>query len=818
MQPKGKNTSWTHLGAVLALSSALWITGCASKATPSVVAAGTSPPVESDASSSPSSSPSASSGATTASLTGTQQQTGYRITQGSANTGDTGGNSGPVRMARISFVQGNVSWRTDDASAWSNASLNLPLRQGAAISVSSGSKAEVQFDDGARMRLGNGTVATLQTMYSDDKGEFTEVKLNNGLTSFTLISKLSQYQIDTPTTSIKATGPAYLRVGVGSGTEVVCRRGTATVEGSQGTSAMRMGDYVNVPNATAPVQVSTAPPEDTWDQFCNNRDDSYAQPSPYVPSSVAIMSGNLANYGDWRPDPHYGHIWHPRGMAAGWRPYHDGHWTWVDPFGWTWVGDESWGWAPYHYGSWVHASYGWGWAPGPAQQYWSPAVVSFSSYGGAVAWVPLAPYEVTYPSEISFGFQSGNWAVSFGIGGAAAFYGGGAGYVVGRPWANGYINRSYGGYNPGGINNFYGGTYASNSRFVPSYGRSAFAITRTSSAGFGGRGRYQNGRAADSGIFEHGQSFATAHRGPSAFGPAGVRPSRASFTPNRSFSGNRPSAAVMSRSVVRSPLRSEVARHSGSFGRSSIPSNRAATVARGNGGQPGRTPASTNAMRMANSARVNNAARANTNRMNNAQRANTARTNNAARANTAHTNNVARANTARINNVRRATSARSNTATKANTARANSARTQGTTRSNQARTSATSHANIARTRQTAHTNTVRTNNTRSAAPARQQRQTAAPRQQRQAAPRQQKQSAPARQQRQAAPRQQQRQSAPARQQRQAAPRQQQRQAAPPRQQRQAAPRQQQRQAAPRQQRQSPPPKSGGGNNKKKGGG
>ncbi len=795
MQPKGKNTPFMHLGAVFALSSALWAAGCANKATPSVAAAGSASAAESDSGSMSSSSPEATTGATTASSSGTQAQSGYRITQGTTNTSDSGGNSGPIRMARLSYTQGSVSWRTDDASAWSNAAINLPLRQGAEISVSSGSKAEVQFDDGARMRLGNGTVATLQTMYSDDKGEFTEVKLNNGLTSFTLISKLSQYQIDTPTTSIKAVGPAYLRVGVGSGTEVVCRRGSATVEGSQGTSAMRMGDYVNVPSTTAPVQVSSAPPEDNWDQFCNNRDQSYARPDPYVPSSVAIMSGDLANSGDWQPDPHYGHVWHPRGMSAGWRPYHDGHWTWVDPFGWTWVGNESWGWAPYHYGSWIHASYGWGWAPGPAQQYWSPAVVSFSSYGGDVAWVPLAPYEVTYPSEISFGFQSGNWALSFGIGGAAAFYGGGAGFVVGRPWANGYVNRTYGGYNGGRINNFYGGTYASNSRFIPSYGRNAFAITRTSSAGFGGSGRYQNGRASDSGIFEHGQSFATARGGPAAFGPAGVRPSRASFTPNRSFSGNRPSAAILSRSVVRSPLSPEVARHSGSFGRSTAPSNRAATMARGNGVQPSRSTASTNAVRMANSAHASNAARANTARMNSAQRTNTARMNNAARANTARTNNAARVNTARTNNAHRAASARSNPAARANTARANSARTQSTMRSNQARKTATTHANAARTHQTARTNVARTNNTR-------------------------KQSAPARQRRQAAPRQQRQASAPRQQQRQSAPRQQQRQSAPRQQQRQAAPRQQQRQAAPRQQRQSPPPRSGGGggNNKKKGGG
>src|SRR4051812_3479296 len=37
---------------------------------------------------------------------------------------------GPVRMARIAYVQGNVSWRPDANSDWSKATSNLPMRQG----------------------------------------------------------------------------------------------------------------------------------------------------------------------------------------------------------------------------------------------------------------------------------------------------------------------------------------------------------------------------------------------------------------------------------------------------------------------------------------------------------------------------------------------------------------------------------------------------------------------------------------------------------------------------------------------------------------
>ena len=71
---------------------------------------------------------------------------------------------------------------------------------------------------------------------------------------------------------------------------------------------------------------------------------------------------------------------------------------WVAPYGWTWVGDEPWGWAPYHYGRWVYYNNGWCWAPrGYGYAYrrarWRPALVAFiyvpTSYGEQVCWYPL---------------------------------------------------------------------------------------------------------------------------------------------------------------------------------------------------------------------------------------------------------------------------------------------------------------------------------------------------------------------------------------------------------------------------------------------
>jgi len=98
-------------------------------------------------------------------------------------------------------------------------------------------------------------------------------------------------------------------------------------------------------------------------------------------------------------------VWTPAGIAPGWAPYRFGHWVWIDPWGWTWVEDEPWGFAPFHYGRWAYLEGGWCWAPGPiaVRPVYAPAFVAFVG-GGAfavgvapVAWFPLAPREVYVP-------------------------------------------------------------------------------------------------------------------------------------------------------------------------------------------------------------------------------------------------------------------------------------------------------------------------------------------------------------------------------------------------------------------------------------
>jgi hypothetical protein len=160
------------------------------------------------------------------------------------------------------------------------------------------------------------------------------------------------------------------------------------------------------------VQAVFASRVDEFDRWAAERDRAFALSASarYVSPDV-IGYQDLDAYGTWGLDATYGNVWFPSQVVVGWVPYRDGHWVWVDPWGWTWVDDAPWGFAVTHYGRWAHLRGRWGWVPGPVRSraYYAPALVVFvgganfqitisSGLVGGVAWFPLAPREVYLPS------------------------------------------------------------------------------------------------------------------------------------------------------------------------------------------------------------------------------------------------------------------------------------------------------------------------------------------------------------------------------------------------------------------------------------
>ncbi len=104
--------------------------------------------------------------------------------------------------------------------------------------------------------------------------------------------------------------------------------------------------------------------------------------------AVADFDAPLSGDGGWVDVGSYGRCWRPREVAAGWRPYCEGHWMWTD-CGWYWASDEPWAWACYHYGTWLDdPSEGWCWVPATE---WAPAWVQWRAGEGYIGWAPCAP-------------------------------------------------------------------------------------------------------------------------------------------------------------------------------------------------------------------------------------------------------------------------------------------------------------------------------------------------------------------------------------------------------------------------------------------
>ncbi len=526
--------------------------------------------------------------------------------------------AGPVRLARFAYVQGNVTWRADQSLDWAGATSNLPLKQGAQIWVASGGRAEVQFDDGSYLRLGSGAIATLQVLYSDTNGEFTEIGLTSGLSMLKVKHEASIYQLDTPLVSVKAGGPSRVRIGVSGGVDIGVPEGSAAIEGAHGTAELNRGDYITIQDANSPYNVRQLPGPDLWERWNVDRESTLdnaeqALVQHNVPANICLVAGDLDSYGTWRTDATYGEVWCPRAVDGNWRPYYAGHWTWVNPFGWTWCSDEPWGWAPYHYGTWFHAGYGWAWRPGPVNQYWCPAVVNFTESGGNIAWCALAPSEVHYPVAFAVGFRGARWSAFFSIGQAGCYYPAGN-YCVGRAFSTVYVNRrSYfnenRGFGAGG--SLHGGiafavnnnSYVSGHHFVPINARNAAGAIFSTQTAFGGRGGFNAVPRGSTALFAQGRTIGAPTLGHAAIaGPPIVRPTAAALVPNRSYV--RPAAqtaGAANRTVFRSALPGAVAKSGigqvrgntgiGTSGRPGTSIGSSSNVTRpGFGGTPGRQP------------------------------------------------------------------------------------------------------------------------------------------------------------------------------------------------------------------------------------
>ncbi|SOE94470.1 FecR family protein [Burkholderia sp. D7] len=327
----------------------------------------------------------------------------------------------PGRVARLNYLDGSVTMEPAGATDWAYAELNRPLTTGDQLWADTGARGELHVGSTA-LRLNQQTALSIVDI--DDKN--LQLKVTQGALS-TRVRALPPGQtveIDTPNVAMQASSPGEFRVDVapdGSSTTVTLRSGTANLYGDGGVFQMTAGQQITFIGVNLQQQPGgPAPAPDAFDQWVISRDraEDASASARYVSREIPGYEDLDAN-GTWRSDPNYGEVWVPTvAVTTQWAPYHQGHWTWIAPWGWTWIDDAPWGFAPFHYGRWAYLGNAWAWVPGPvvvAQPVYAPALVAFVGGGGGghwgvdlaiggavgvgVAWFALGPHEPWHPGS-----------------------------------------------------------------------------------------------------------------------------------------------------------------------------------------------------------------------------------------------------------------------------------------------------------------------------------------------------------------------------------------------------------------------------------
>ncbi|MGA8623036.1 MAG: DUF6600 domain-containing protein [Candidatus Sulfotelmatobacter sp.] len=331
--------------------------------------------------------------------------------QGPQHQQDANAPDPPSRVARLNYVDGDVSFQPGGENDWVSAVLNRPLVTGDNLWADENSRAEVHIGSTA-LRLGSKTGITLLEV--SDRAAQIRLVQGSLIVKVRHVDDEDSYEVDTPNVAFVAMQPGDYRIDVdadGNRTEVTVWRGRGEVTGG-GSSYTVVADQHATFTGTDQLiydlgQIPEGDGFDNW-AFERDRNEDASDSANYVSREMTGYE-DLDEYGDWSYVAGYGTCWRPRVLVAGWAPYRFGHWAWVGPWGWTWVEDEPWGFAPFHYGRWAYASAGWFWVPGSVavRPVYAPALVAWVGggpgfnfsfrFGAGVGWFPLAPGEVFIP-------------------------------------------------------------------------------------------------------------------------------------------------------------------------------------------------------------------------------------------------------------------------------------------------------------------------------------------------------------------------------------------------------------------------------------
>jgi hypothetical protein len=318
----------------------------------------------------------------------------------------------PARVARLSLIQGQVIFQAPDGAP-EEAELNRPLTWGDRLMTDRGSRAEMSIGTAA-IRLDDSTDLTIVNLDAD----IAQLELNSGTLGIHLreLAEGETFEIDTPNAAVLLLRPGDYRIEADSqgATVLAVRNGEAELDGGAGPVRLTDQQELRFTGTEQMADVQALGPLTEFDEWCIDRERALtaSQTTRYVSRDV-VGYEDLDRYGTWYHEPAYGYVWSPTYVSIGWAPYSFGYWSWIGPWGFTWIDYAPWGYAPFHYGRWAHVRDRWCWVPPPPPHHhhhprvWSPALVGWTGMPGvrdprhpnSVGWYPLGPREVYVPNH-----------------------------------------------------------------------------------------------------------------------------------------------------------------------------------------------------------------------------------------------------------------------------------------------------------------------------------------------------------------------------------------------------------------------------------
>jgi hypothetical protein len=317
----------------------------------------------------------------------------------------------PGRVGRVSWTQGAVSVFSDPELGWEKGYVNTPLTSENSLWTDPAARAELRIGSAA-IRLDETTQLDIARL--DDTQLRANVTRGRIAVSIRNFENGDSWIVATPEARFELRGNGRYRIDADIDrmqTVITVFAGSARLLGVAGRTNVDSGQAMRVLGGPQPEFEVVGAVQMEFDQWAQARDERVSDrvASQYVSPNMTGYE-ELDAYGEWNNDPNYGTVWYPSRVAVDWAPYRYGRWSWVRPWGWTWVDDAPWGYAPFHYGRWAYIGSRWAWYPGSyvSRPAWSPALVAWVGKPGwninvrsgnapVIGWYPLAPHDRFQP-------------------------------------------------------------------------------------------------------------------------------------------------------------------------------------------------------------------------------------------------------------------------------------------------------------------------------------------------------------------------------------------------------------------------------------